>query len=66
MSPLAKAQIGLRWLLRRDELGEINHFESCGFIRSRVGIRYLGIQYHFLPMAVSYDGSSLAREFGFQ
>ena len=66
MSPLAKALIGLRWLLRRDGLGATNHFESCGFIRSRAGIRYPDIQYHFLPMAVSYDGSSLAREHGFQ
>jgi choline dehydrogenase len=66
MNPLAKALIGLRWLLRRDGLGATNHFESCGFIRSRAGIRYPDIQYHFLPMAVSYDGSSLAREHGFQ
>ena len=66
MSPLAKALIGLRWLLRHDGLGATNHFETCGFIRSRAGIRYPNIQYHFLPMAVSYDGSSLAREHGFQ
>ena len=34
--------IGARWLLRRDGLGATNHFESCGFIRSRPGIRYPG------------------------
>ena len=66
MNPLAKALIGLRWLLRRDGLGATNHFESCGFIRSRAGIRYPDIQYHFLPLAVAYDGSAMASEHGFQ
>lgn len=62
----AKGLIGLRWLLRKDGLGATNHFESCGFIRSRAGIKYPDIQYHFLPLAVSYDGNSLATEHGFQ
>jgi choline dehydrogenase len=66
MNPLGKALIGARWLLRHDGLGATNHFEAGGFIRSRAGIRYPDIQYHFLPMAVAYDGSSLAREHGFQ
>jgi choline dehydrogenase len=66
MNPFAKALIGLRWLLRGDGLGATNHFETCGFIRSRAGIRYPDIEYHFLPMAVNYDGSSLATEHGFQ
>jgi choline dehydrogenase len=66
MNPLAKAMIGLRWLLRRDGLGATNHFESCGFIRSRAGIRYPDIQYHFLPLAVTYDGKSMANGHGFQ
>jgi choline dehydrogenase len=61
-----KALIGMRWLLAKDGLGASNHFEAGGFIRSRAGIRYPNIQYHFLPMAVSYDGSSLAQEHGFQ
>jgi choline dehydrogenase len=56
----------MRWLLTKDGLGASNHFETGGFIRSRAGIRYPDIQYHFLPMAVSYDGSSLAQEHGFQ
>ena len=63
---LARGLIGARWLLRRSGLGATNHFESCGFIRSRPGIRYPDIQYHFLPLAVSYDGRSLATEHGFQ
>ena len=66
MNPYRKALIGLRWLLRHDGLGASNHFETGGFIRSRAGVRYPDIQFHFLPMAVSYDGSSLAREHGFQ
>jgi choline dehydrogenase len=66
MTPYRKALIGLRWLLRKDGLGATNHFETGGFIRSRAGERYPDIQYHFLPLAVSYDGSSLAREHGFQ
>ncbi|HEV2268611.1 MAG TPA: choline dehydrogenase [Steroidobacteraceae bacterium] len=61
-----KALIGMRWLLTKDGLGASNHFETGGFIRSRAGVRYPNIQYHFLPMAVSYDGSSLAQEHGFQ
>ncbi len=66
IKPMAKFLIGARWLLRKDGLGASNHFESCGFIRSAPGIEYPDIQYHFLPMAVAYDGSSLAREHGFQ
>ena len=66
MNPLSKALIGARWLLTHDGLGATNHFESCGFIRSRAGIKYPDIQYHFLPLAVSYDGSSLAEGHGFQ
>ncbi|HET7756739.1 MAG TPA: choline dehydrogenase [Steroidobacteraceae bacterium] len=66
MNPWRKACIGARWLLRHDGLGSSNHFESGGFIRSRPGVRYPDIQFHFLPMAVNYDGSSLAREHGFQ
>jgi choline dehydrogenase len=65
-SLLPKGLIGLRWLLRRDGLGATNHFETCGFIRSRAGIPYPDIQYHFLPLAVSYDGNSLATEHGCQ
>ena len=66
MNPVAKAMIGLRWLLLRDGLGATNHFESCGFIRSRAGMQWPDIQYHFLPLAVSYDGSALATGHGFQ
>jgi choline dehydrogenase len=66
MNPLAKARIGLRWLLRRDGLGATNHFESCGFIRSRAGVKWPDIQYHFLPAAIAYDGRDLVTVHGFQ
>ncbi|MDF2996020.1 MAG: hypothetical protein K0R27_1657 [Xanthobacteraceae bacterium] len=66
MGLIARGMIGLRWLLRKDGLGATNHFEACGFVRSRPGIAYPDIQYHFLPLAVTYDGRGLASEHGFQ
>jgi len=66
IKPWSRALIGARWILRKDGLGATNHFETCGFIRSRPGVPYPDIQYHFLPMAVAYDGSTLAQEHGFQ
>jgi choline dehydrogenase len=66
INTVSRALIGARWLLRKDGLGATNHFETCGFIRSRPGVPYPDVQYHFLPMAVAYDGSSLAQEHGFQ
>jgi choline dehydrogenase len=66
MGLFARARIGLRWLLFKDGLGATNHFETGGFIRSRPDVPYPDIQYHFLPLAVTYDGSSLAQEHGFQ
>ena len=66
MSAWRRALIGARWLLTRSGLGASNHFETGGFIRSRPGVRYPDIQFHFLPLAVNYDGSALAREHGFQ
>jgi choline dehydrogenase len=63
---LGKALAGAQWLFLRSGIGATNHFESCGFIRSRAGIPYPDIQYHFFPMAINYDGSALATEHGFQ
>ena len=48
---LNRLRIGLRWVLFKDGLGATNHFESCGFIRSRAGLRWPDIQYHFFPGA---------------
>jgi choline dehydrogenase len=66
MGLLARGMIGARWLLFKDGLGATNHFETGGFIRSRPDVPYPDIQYHFLPLAVTYDGTSLANEHGFQ
>jgi choline dehydrogenase len=63
---IKRALIGAEWLIRGRGLGASNHFEAGGFIRSRAGVRYPDIQFHFLPIAVAYDGSTLAREHGFQ
>ena len=63
---VARGLVGLQWLMRGRGLGASNHFEAGGFIRSRAGVRYPDIQFHFLPMAVAYDGSVLAKEHGFQ
>jgi choline dehydrogenase len=66
MNPFAKMLIGMRWLAFHDGLGATNHFESCAFIRSRPGIPYPDIQYHFLPVAVRYDGKAHAASHSFQ
>ena len=66
MKPLRKMMIGIEWLLFKTGLGATNHFESCGFIRSRAGVEWPDLQYHFLPAAVSYDGSSPWDGHGFQ
>ena len=63
---IGKSVVGLEWLLRGTGLGATNHFEAGAFIRSRAGLAHPDIQYHFLPLAVTYDGNSLATEHGFQ
>ncbi|MDJ0821863.1 MAG: choline dehydrogenase [Paracoccaceae bacterium] len=61
-----KAWVGLQWLLARKGPGASNQFESCGFIRSQAGIDYPDVQFHFLPLAVRYDGQVAAEGHGFQ
>ena len=61
-----KALIGAQWLFTGKGLGASNQFESAGFIRSRAGIDYPDIQFHFLPLAVRYDGKIAAEGHGFQ
>ena len=63
---LGKARIGLEWLATGRGLGATNHFEVGGFIRSSDKIPYPDIQFHFLPVAMSYDGKSKASQHGFQ
>ena len=63
---IGRGLVGLQWLLRGTGLGASNQFEAGAFIRSRAGVRHPDIQYHFLPLAVTYDGAKLASEHGFQ
>ncbi len=63
---LGKAWVGAQWLFARRGPGASNQFEACGFIRSGAGIDYPDIQYHFLPIAVRYDGQAVAEGHGFQ
>jgi len=63
---LSKAAIGAQWLFLKRGMGASNQFESAGFIRSKAGIPYPDIQFHFLPLAVRYDGQAAAEGHGFQ
>ena len=62
----SKAMIGAQWMFFKRGMGASNQFESAGFIRSRAGIPYPDIQFHFLPLAVRYDGRAAAEGHGFQ
>ena len=63
---LGKAWVGAQWFFSKTGLGASNQFESAAFIRSDKGIDYPDIQYHFLPIAVRYDGQAAAEGHGFQ
>ncbi|MEL7274406.1 MAG: choline dehydrogenase [Pseudomonadota bacterium] len=62
----SKAMIGAQWLFFKSGLGASNQFESAAFVRSAPGIDYPDIQYHFLPIAIRYDGKAPAEGHGFQ
>ena len=66
LNPWRKFLIGSRWILSKSGLGATNHFESCAFIRSKPGIKWPDIQYHFLPGAMRYDGNAAFDGHGFQ
>ena len=63
---VSKAVIGAQWLFTKGGMGASNQFESAAFIRSEAGVPYPDIQYHFLPIAVRYDGKVAAEGHGFQ
>ncbi|MDJ0943634.1 MAG: choline dehydrogenase [Kiloniellales bacterium] len=63
---VSKARIGAEWLLFKRGHGTSNHFESAAFIRSKAGVSYPDIQFHFLPVAIRYDGKAPAETHGFQ
>ncbi|RWD38561.1 choline dehydrogenase [Mesorhizobium sp.] len=66
LNPFSKAMIGAQWLFFKSGLGATNHFEAAAFVRSRAGVDYPDIQYHFIPAAVRYDGRAAAKAHGFQ
>jgi len=63
---VSKAMIGAQWLMTKTGIGASNNFESCAFVRSKPGVEYPDIQFHFLPIAVRYDGTVAAEGHGFQ
>jgi choline dehydrogenase len=58
--------IGARWLLLRDGPAATNHFEAGGFVRGNERVAYPNLMFHFLPIAVRYDGSAPAGGHGYQ
>lgn len=58
--------IGAKWLFLGEGVGASNQFEAGGFIRSRPEFEWPNIQYHFLPVAINYNGSNGVQEHGFQ
>ncbi len=58
--------VGARWLLARSGPGATNHFEGGGFARSNSGVAYPNLMFHFLPIAIRYDGSAPAGGHGYQ
>lgn len=70
MSPALKwynqPWIGLKWLLFRSGPAATNHFEAGGFVRSNDDVAYPNIMFHFLPVAIRYDGTSPSGGHGYQ
>ena len=62
----SKALIGAQWLFFKSGLGATNHFEAAAFLRSAPCVDYPDIQYHFIPVAIRYDGKAAAKAHGFQ
>jgi choline dehydrogenase len=61
-----KPRIGAEWLFLRRGVGASNHFEAGGFIRSNDRVDYPNLMFHFLPIAIRYDGSRPAATHGYQ
>jgi choline dehydrogenase len=60
-----RPSVALRWLFLRSGAGATNHFEAGGFVRSNDDVAYPNLMFHFLPIAIRYDGSA-ARGHGYQ
>jgi choline dehydrogenase len=61
-----RPMVGARWLFARSGPGATNHFEGGGFLCSNDDVRYPNLMFHFLPIAIRYDGSSPAGGHGYQ
>ncbi|MBC6439186.1 MAG: choline dehydrogenase [Rhodospirillales bacterium] len=66
LTPFGKLKVGVRWFLTKDGPAETNHMDVGGFIRSRPSIEHPDIQYHFLPMAMTYDAFNINKIHGYQ
>lgn len=66
LNKLKMPWIGLQWLLRRKGPAASNHFEGGGFVRSNDDVDYPNLMFHFLPLAVRYDGNKADVEHGYQ
>jgi choline dehydrogenase len=62
----SRPKIGFDWLFFRKGLGATNHFEGGGFCRSNDDVDYPNLMFHFLPVAIRYDGSSPVKGHGYQ
>jgi len=58
--------VGAQWLVLRSGPGATNHFEAGGFVRSNDAVDWPNLMFHFLPLAIRYDGSSPAAGHGYQ
>jgi choline dehydrogenase len=61
-----RPSVFLNWLLRHSGPGATNHFEGGGFARSNSTVDYPNLMFHFLPLAIRYDGSAPAADHGYQ
>jgi choline dehydrogenase len=61
-----RPMVGARWLFLRSGPGATNHFEAGGFARSNDDVAYPNLMFHFLPIAIRYDGSAPAGGHGYQ
>lgn len=64
--PLRKPLVGLKWLLNQTGDGATNHFESGAFLKSQDAMTFPDLQFHFLPIAMDYDGKDQYMGHGFQ
>jgi choline dehydrogenase len=62
----ARPKLAADWLFFRRGLGATNHFEGGGFVRSNEDVDYPNLMFHFLPIAIRYDGTSPVKGHGYQ